>query len=128
MLKKCAAGERPIRLQDAEKFDLINSLAGGPPNNEEAMTARRLEALAGEPDLGLDPGRFIERAVDDLGKACRAIEFGKGDLKDLHQLYKEIHKAESALLEAITVREAEASRTQERRTGDDTGPRLVRQG
>lgn len=126
-LKKCASGERPIRLDDAARFDLINSEAGGPASNEEALQARRLAALEGT-EIGIEPARYIERAIQDITEAARAIEFGKGNLVNLRGLFGEVHKAQSILLDALSTREAEASRNRERRSDDLDTPRLVSGG
>ena len=117
-LRKCTSGERPIRLQDAELFDLINSAACGPPDNEEALQARRLAALAGAPATGPDPVRYVERAADDIALAARAIAFGKGDLQHLRRLFDTVHRELSTMLEAIAIRENEAQRNRDRRASD----------
>lgn len=113
-LKKCAAGERPVWFHHAEMVDLVNATAGGPPTNEEAMRDRRLRALAGLESHGPEPARYMERVITDLSEIVRAVEFGKGDLRELRSLYNRMNLAKAKLLAAIDRRE-EDEETEESR-------------
>jgi hypothetical protein len=126
-LRKCASGERPIRLQDAELFDRINTARGAPPDNEEALQARRLAALAGVETTGPDPESDMERSINLIARVKRAVAFGKGNPQQLRSLFARVHKEMGELLDAITIRETEARRNQDRRASDSE-MRLVRKG
>ncbi len=125
-LKKCATGERPIRMDHAETFDLINTLAGGPPDNEDSMRARRERALTKAEEPPTDPARYIEQAVTYIREAVRAIEYGRGGDQALDSMFSLVHKEQSALYNAISERKAQAALDRERRADDKSGDlRLV---